>query len=205
MQRKAFITMKKIMKSKKLLIATCALTLGLYTGSVQAQTSNMTATATVQNVLTLTTPSQLNFGTIVAIADTANTASVAIDTVGNVVTASTGIPAYTVVVDDSAAAAAQITVADGADGALINITIDNVVGPVNGTTVFDLDDFTTSWNGNAANTQVIGTPFIETFSSAFNAGVNTLDIGATITTTTATAGPYTDGTYNGTYDVIISY
>ena len=146
--------------SKKLLMATCALTLGLYTGSVQAQTSNMTATATVQNVLTLTTPSQLNFGTIVAIADTANTASVAIDTVGNVVTASTGIPAYTVVVDDSAAAAAQITVADGADGALINITIDNVVGPVNGTTVFDLDDFTTSWNGNAANTQVIGTPFI---------------------------------------------
>jgi len=197
--------MKKIMQSKKILIATCALTLGLYTGNVQAQTSNMTATATVENVLTLTTPSQLNFGTVVALSDTTDTASVTIDTAGSVTVAKTGTAAHTVIVDDSAATAAQITLADGADGAVINITIDNVVDPLNGTTVFNLDDFSTSWNGAAADTQIIGTTFTETFSNAFNAGVNTLDIGATITTTTAAAGPYADGTYNGTYDVIISY
>jgi len=173
--------------------------------TANAQTSNMTATALVQNTLTLATPSQLNFGTISAVSDTTETATVTIDTLGTASVATTGAPAYSAIVDDTAAAAGQITIADGADGATLNITINNVVDPVNGTETFDLDSFTTSWNGNASNAQVIGTPFTETFSSAFGGGTNTLDVGATITTTTASAGAYTDGSYAGTYDVVISY
>ena len=197
--------MKKYLPSKNILRMACLLTVATYSTATNAQTANMTATAEVQNILTLATPSQLNFGTIAAVSDTTETATATVSTLGVVSVAATAFPANTAIVDDSAAAAGQITIADGADSATLNITIDNVVDPVNGTDSFILDNFSTSWNGAIASTQVIGTTFTETFSSAFGGGTNTLDIGATITTTTATAAPYTDGTYAGTYDVIISY
>lgn len=197
--------MKGLNKTLKILSLSCAVTIGIHASSVQAQTANMTASATVQNTLTLATPAQLNFGTIIAVSDTTNTASASVSTLGVLSVATTGTPAYTAVVDDTAASAGQVTVEDGADGAILNITINNVVDPVNGTETFALDQFRTSWNGNAADPQTIGTTFTENFSAIFGGGVNTLDIGATITTTTATAAAYTDGAYNGTYDVVLSY
>ncbi len=197
--------MKGIMKSKRVLLMACALTMGAYTATANAQTANMTATAVVQNTLTLATPFQLNFGTIAAVADTVETATVTVDTLGGVTVNRTAAPANTAVIDDTAASAGQVTVADGADGSAINITINNVIDPVAGAESFVLDSFTTSWNGGASAAQVIGTPFAETFTSAFGGGTNTLDVGATITTTTATAAPYTDNTYAGTYDVVFSY
>ena len=198
--------MKKYLPSKNILRMACVLTVASYSTAVNAQTANMTATAEVAAPLTVATPSQLNFGTIVAISDTTETATATVSPAGAVSIAATGAPAHTAIVDDSAAAAGQVTIADGVDSATLNITIDNVVDPVNGADSFDLDSFVTSWNGAPVGTaQTIGTPFTETYAAAFGGGTNTLDIGATITTTTAAAGTYADGTYAGTYDVIISY
>ncbi len=197
--------MNNFKQSVKILALSCAIFSGFNIVVANAQTANMTATASVQNTLTLATPSQLNFGTIVAVSDTTNTATATVSTLGVLSVATAGAPAYTAIVDDSAATAGQVTVEDGADGAIINITINNVVDPVNGTENFVLDDFETSWNGNAAESQVIGTTFTENFAGIFGGGTNTLDIGATITTTTTTAAAYSDGAYNGTYDVILSY
>ena len=197
--------MKKLIIAKHILGIACVLALMTSPKIASAQTANMTATAEVQNTLTLATPSQLNFGTVVAVSDTTETATVIVDTAGVVTVATTGAPAYSAIVDDALVANGQVTVADGADTAIINITIDNVVSPTNGVDSFILDDFSTSWNGDTAVTQVIGTPFTESFTAAFGGGTNTLDIGATLSTTTVAAAPYADGTYAGTYDVIFSY
>lgn len=193
-------------KSKNLLTAVGVVALlGFANSHANAQTANMTADVSVQNTLTLATPSQLNFGTIAAIRDAANTATVTIDTAGAATVASGGGTAATAIVDGAAIAAGQVTIADGADGATLNITINNVVDPVNGTASFVLDDFTTSWNNGADQTQTIGAAFTETFDAAFGGGTNTLDIGATITTTLGAGTAYTDGAYAGTYDVVFSY
>lgn len=174
------------------------------TQGAQAQTANMTADVTVQNTLTITTPSQLNFGTIAATRDAAQTATVTVDTAGAATVASGGGSAATAIVDGAAISAGQITIADGADGATLNIVINNVVDPVNGVENFVLDGFNTSWNNGADTAQAIGTGFTETFDAAFGGGTNTMDIGATITTTLG-ATAYTDGAYAGTYDVVFSY
>lgn len=167
----------------------------------KAQTANMTADVTVQNTLTLTTPSQLNFGTVVAVRDAAETARVTIDTAGSATIATTGGTAVTAIVDDTLASAGQVTVADGAT---LNIVINNVVDPIAASESFVLDDFTTSWNGGAEESQTIGSSFTETYDLAFGSGVNTLDIGAAIITSLGTT-PYTDADYAGTYDVVLSY
>ena len=196
-----------IMKNFKKHVAFTAIlfALGFVPGTSQAQTASMTADVSVQNTLTLATPSQLNFGVIAAIRDAANTATVTIDTAGAATVASGGGTAATAIVDGALVSGGQVTVADGADGATLNITINNVVDPVNGTESFGLDSFTTSWNSGADQAQVIGAGFTETFDAAFNAGVNSLDIGATITTSLGAGTAYTDGAYAGTYDVVLSY
>lgn len=196
--------MKKLLSSTKILSLTCALAIG-YTATASAQTANMTATATVQNTITLATPNQLNFGTIVAVSDTVNTATATVDVLGALTTATTGAPAQTALVDGTAVSQGTVEISGAADGATINININNVVDPVAGAETFVLDSFTTSFNGGASAAQVINTPFAETYSAAFGGGTNTLDIGATITTTTVAAAPYTDGVFNGSYDVVFSY
>lgn len=194
------------MKKLKYLLLGSIAAGSLFIGTeLQAQTANMTANVSVQNTLTLATPAQLNFGTIAAIRDATNTATVSIDTAGTATVATGGGTAATAIVDGAAISAGQVTVADGANGATLNITIDNVIDPVNGTESFALDGFTTSWNDGADQTQTIGAAFTETFDSAFGGGTNTLDIGATITTTLAAGTAYTDGAYAGTYDVVFSY
>ncbi len=193
------------MKSLKLLALTGAVAISGYSFSANAQTANMTATAIVQNTVTLATPAQLNFGTIVAVADTVNTATVTVDVLGAESVATTGAPAQTAIVDNTAVSQGQIEVSGAADGATLNININNVIDPVAGAESFVLDQFTTSWNGGGSTAQVINTPFTEIYSAAFGGGTNTLDVGATITTTTVAAVAYTDATYTGSYDVVFSY
>ncbi len=197
--------MQGLIKSHKIIMAACALTLGAYATTANAQTANMTATAVVQNTITLATPNQLNFGTIVAVSDTVNTATVTVDTLGVATTASTGVPAQTAIVDGTSVSQGTVEISAAADGATLNININNKVDPFSGAESFVLDQFFTSYNGGGPAAQVIGTPFTETYDAAFGGGTNTLDIGATITTTTVAAAPYTDATYAGSYDVVISY
>ena len=192
-------------KSRILLLSACALSFVAFSNDAKAQTANMTATATVQNTLTLATPAQLNFGTIAAVRDAAQTASVTVSPAGVESVATTGGTAVTAIVDNTAVLAGQVTVADGADGATLNVEINNVVDPINGPESFVLDGFTTSYNGGAPAAQVIATPFTVTFDAAVGPNLNTLDIGATITTTLGAGTAYSDGVYNGTYDVVFSY
>lgn len=197
--------MKGLIKSKRILMAACALTVGAYAATANAQTANMTATAIVQNTITLATPNQLNFGTIVAVADTVQTATVTVDVLGAPTTATTGVPAQTAIVDATAVSQGTVEISGAADGATVNVVINNVTDPVAGAESFVLDNFETSFNGGGSTAQVIATPFAVVYSAAFGGGTNTLDIGATITTTTVAAVAYTDATYNGSYDVVFSY
>ena len=68
-----------------------------------------------------------------------------------------------------------------------------------------LAGFETSYNGAVATPQAATVSFTETFASAFGGGVNTLDIGGSLTTTTAATAAYSDGVYAGSYDVVFSY
>lgn len=191
-------------KSKILLLSACALTFVAFGNDAKAQTANMTATAQVQNTLTLATPLQLNFGSFAAVRDAAQTASVTVTPAGVESVGTTGGTAVTAIVDNTAVSQGQVTVADGADGAAINIVIQNVVDPFNGAESFVLAGFETSWNGALGVSRTATTPFAETFDAAVGPNLNVLDIGATITTTLG-GTPYSDGIYNGSYDVVFSY
>ena len=178
-------------------------------GAAQAQTENVTATVTVQNTLTITELTPLDFGTVVAVSDAVDIASLAIDATTSAMAASTtGAPAVFAVVDNTTASAAEITIEDGANLALINITINNVVDPIAGASTFDLlaTGWETSWNGGATTARTAGTPFSYAFDGNFPAppGVNTLEIGATLNTNPAVA-TYADGVYAGSFDVVFSY
>lgn len=195
--------MKNLLK-KSLLTTASLLVVGASANYAHAQTANVTTTATVQNQLTLATAQQMNFGTVVAVGDTGNTASVTLATDGTISHASTGGAAITATVDDSTATNAQITIEDGANTATINVTIDNVVDPTDGTDTFTLENFVTSFNGGGDNPRTPATPFTVVFDSGFAAGVNTLDIGADITTIDPSVA-YGDGVYNGGFEVTFSY
>ena len=177
---------------------------GLMAAPANAQTAAVTATVDVLNSLTLTTVNNLNFGRVAAVGDTGNTAAVVVSSAGVDSVSSTGGAAVTAMIDNSAVSAAQITVADGADGATLNIDIQNVVDPTDGTDTFTLAGFSTSWNGGAPAAQTAGTPWTETFDAATGPNLNTLDIGASITTIDP-SGVYGDGVYNGGFDVVFSY
>lgn len=187
------------------ILAVAVAALAITTGSVQAQTQAITADVTVLNTLTLAAASDLNWGTIAAVGDTAQTATLAMGTDGILAApTSTGGLAVIAVVDNALATAAQITVDDGADGAVINVDIQNVIDPTDGTDSFTLDTFFTSYNGGADTARTAGTPFTATYDSAFGAGTNTLDIGASLTTIDPSTA-YGDGAYAGGFDVVFSY
>lgn len=169
-----------------------------------AQTEPVTATVTVQNTLTLTEVDPLDFGTVAAIAHTVNTAELSIDAATGVLAITNNAPAVFAVIDNTTATRAQITVEDGADGANINFTINNVTNPIFGGRAFTLTNWETSWNGGAVTARTFNTPFAYQFASAFSGGVNELNIGASIITTAA-PGTYSDGVYVGSFDVVASY
>jgi hypothetical protein len=189
--------------TNKLLLSVGVAALALSAGTANAQTENVNASVTVQNTLTITEVDPLDFGTVAAISDAANQAQLLINPLTDAVTVVNNAPAVFAIIDATNATAANITVEDGADGAAININIDNVVDPVFGGNIFTLDDFNTSWNGGAATIRVINTPFSYVFLTAFGAGTNTLDIGAELET--ATGVTYADGVYAGSFDVTFSY
>jgi len=194
--------MKKYLKTSLCVAAMALASTGAY--KAYAQTAAVTATVEVLNSLTLATATDLNFGEIAAVGDTGQTASASVDTAGVLSVASTGGNAVTAIVDNTNAAAAQVTIADGANGATINVDIQAVVNPTDGTDTFTLAGFFTSYNGGISTSRTAGTPWTETFDSGFGGGTNTLDIGATVTTIDPSVA-YGDGTYSGSFNVVFSY
>lgn len=193
--------MKTQLRSKVLMMALGVSALAFSAGTAQAQTESVTATVTVQNTLTTAVVDNMDFGTIASISTAANTASAILNPVTDAVTfSSTGAGAVISMIDNTSVAGANLTVEDGANGASIQITIDNVVQPTFGGASFVLGTWTTSWNGAAATAATIGTPFARPF---VGGSTNTLDIGATLTNVVSTT--YTDGVYPGSFEVSFSY
>ena len=159
----------------------------------------------MSNTLTVGTTTNMNFGTVVAVGDTGQNASISIDEAGAVTVATSGGAAISAVVDDTAATAAQVTVGDGAPGGTINVTINNLTNLTDGTDVleFDTGAFLVSHNGAAATTEAATVAFQITYDGATNP--NTLDIGATVQTEATQVGPLNDAVYNGGFDVVFAY
>jgi hypothetical protein len=172
---------------------------------VQAQTVTVDADVDVQNTLTLTVQKTLNFGKIAAADnDATKVASLDIDPVTGVLgaPATTGAPALIAIVDATNVSRGLIDVEDGANGAPINITINNVVNPALAAKTFALDLWETAFNAGASTSRTAGATFTNAFDATFNGGVNTLKIGASIKTTDVVYG---DGNYDGGFDVTFSY
>lgn len=196
--------MKTQLRTKVLMVALGVSALALSTGTAKAQTEVVTATVTVQNTLTTDVVDNMDFGTIASLAAAANTASMILNPVTDGYTfSSTGGGAVIAMIDNTSVAAANITVEDGADGAAIQITIDNVTNPNYGGSNFVLGTWMTSWNGAAQQPATVSASFARNFSVAFGGGTNTLDVGATLTNVAGQT--YTDGVYPGSFEVSFSY
>lgn len=187
-------------------IATVA-AVGVFATKADAQTHNFTSTVTVSNALTLAHVSHLNFGTLAVARAAGQTASIAMGTDGILGTpTTTGTPAYIAVVDDGAATAAVVDVSGGANGANINVNIPvaSIVAPIAGLNAFALSDWQYSWNGAADDALTPGVAEIVVFDSAQVGGLNRLEIGATLASTTGAAA-YTDAPHVGSFNVVFSY
>lgn len=186
-------------------IATVA-AVGAFATKADAQTQAFTAGVTVLNTLTLVKVSDLNFGTLAVARGSPEVASIAIDTEGVLGAPAQDLPAYIAIINSGAATAAEVTVAGGAPGANINVNIPiaSIVNPISGLNSFTLDTWTYSWNDTATDAIVPGIAEVVAFDGTFGAGINKLEIGATLTTT-AGATAYTDAAYAGSFNVVFSY
>lgn len=171
----------------------------MLSGTAQAQNVvTVPVNATVQNAITLTLVDPLSYGTIVAINDGTQTATstVAPDTSAMTHT-TTGAPAIMAPATGTPTAG-EITVA-GVVGATINLTIDTVVDPTDGTDTLALSAFTTDINGGGSTARTVGTAFGYTATA-----LDTVNIGATITTP-AQPAQIGDGAYAGSFNITASY
>lgn len=159
-------------------------------------------TASVQNTVTVTATQGMNFGTIVAIPDGGDvTAVMATDGTLTVSGASTATGAT---VDDSAAQPAIVTVTDASEGATLQVTIDGVVDPVNGSESFGMATFQYRRNGELSEQSAsVSTPFDLTYADNSGAG-STITIGATLTGTNGDSFTATTP-YVGSFDVTVTY
>lgn len=185
------------------IVAACA-ALGMATDA-KAQTVNLPAAVQVQNTLTLTVVSGLNWGLLAAFKDTGglNVASVVLNPDGTLsAPTTTGAPAAIASIDNTAVTAGEITVEDAALNAILNITINNVVAPIGGGIAFALTNWRTSFPTVVAApvARTVATPFQVTYT----ADPSSLFIGASLDTV-AGGTQYTDTTYNGNFNVIFSY
>lgn len=186
------------LRALKLLALTTALALPLLSGPSHAQnTVTVPVTATVQNAITLTLVDPLNYGTIIAINDGTQTATANVATTDALTFTTTGAPALTAAATGTPTAG-EITIA-GVVGATINLTIQTVVDPTDGTDTLALSAFLTDVNGGGSTARTVGTSFAHTALA-----LDTMLIGATITTP-AQPGQIGDGAYAGSFDVLASY
>ena len=196
--------MKTQLSRKVLMAAVGVSALMLSAGNAQAQVEAVTATVTVQNTLTTAVVDNMDFGTIASITGAANTASAILNPVTDAVTfTTTGGTALMAMIDNTSVAAANLTIEDGANGAAIQVTIQNVVPPQVGAVAFTMGTWTASWNGAGAVAMTVGAPQAFVFTTAPPGPINTLDVGATLTNVAGTV--YSDQAYPGSFEVAFSY
>ena len=188
--------------TKNFNLKTLALATALATTMFAAQASaqnvvTVPATATVQNAITLTAATPMAFATILAINDATEIANMVIATDSSVTFPTSGAPAIMGQVSGTPSAA-EVTVG-GVSGATINLTINNVVDPTDGTDTLDLNTFTADINAAGSAGVTVGTPVPYTATAS-----DTVLIGATLSTP-AQALIVGDGLYTGSFDVVASY
>jgi hypothetical protein len=187
----------KLTKTLKYLTLTAA-TIALFaTTSDAADTLTVDITADVANSISLTQVDPLDFGTLIAITHNAFSASATIATAGTIGFATGGAPAL-VAQASGTPTAAEVTMA-GVTGATINITLNNLVNPTDGTDTLLMSLFVLDINDGGDAAITLGTPVTHTATAS-----DTLEIGATLTTPIQ-AAQLTDGTFAGTFDVVASY
>lgn len=187
----------KLFNIKTLALATATASI-FFAGSAMAQNVvTVPVNATVQNAITMTLVDPLDYQTIVAINDGTQTANAIIATDDSITFNTTGAPAFTQQAAGTPTAG-EITMA-GVTGATINVTLNNVVQPTDGTDTFTLDTFVRSVNGAADAATTPGTPFAVTATA-----LDTIVVGATLTTP-AQAAQIADAPYVGSFDIVASY
>jgi spore coat protein U-like protein len=189
--------MRKL-KTLKIIALSTVLAFPMLAGQAQAQNSvTVPVTATVQNAITVSLVNPLNFGTILAINDAAQTATATVATTDALTFGTSGAPAITAAVTGTPTAG-EVTLA-GSVGATINVTINAVVSPTDGTDTLTLSTFFTDVNGGGSTARTPGTPFAHTALA-----LDTVLIGATLTTP-AQPALIGDGAYAGSFDIVASY
>lgn len=187
----------KLFNIKTLALATAAASV-FFAGSAMAQNVvTVPVNATVQNAITLTLVDPLDYATIVAINDGTQTATASVATTDAITFGTTGAPAFTQAATGTPTAG-EITVA-GVVGATINMTLNNVVDPTDGTDTLTLGTFLRDVNGGGSTATTAGVAFTYTATA-----LDTILIGATITTP-AQPAQIADGAYAGSFDLVASY
>lgn len=174
-------------------LAVAAAVSGAMAASSSVMAATYTASATVNNVITLTEITPLNFGSFAIATDGANAATLVLTELGT-------ISAPTNAAGDSFTPLGGHTAAQ-IDATVAPFTAVTFTPPVAGFTLAHS-------SGNPAlplfTVSAITTSNVNPTADA--AGTASLTIGGTLSPdATAIAGAYVDGTYNGTYDVTVSY
>lgn len=164
--------------------------------------------ATVENSVTVTVTNPVDFGTIGAIRDVVDTATLSVDPADTAVedpgTGFGGADPAAIVFDPSdAPTAADIDITAAFENTDLYITYQNCVDPVQGADTFTLagivDNLNTPGSYDCAAAPVIG------FETTDGVGALSFNIGASITTTAGAATAYPDGAYAGSFEMVVSY
>lgn len=175
---------------------TAALSCPAQTALAQSESIAATAQATVKNAFTVSETVAPSSGSVALMADTLGTdaATVTIAPDGTVTVQQNG-DANAIVVDDSAANAAEFQISDAAPNAAVNIAFANI------------NDLVCGVCSNPSNPVIeLGGLNHDAGGSPMTDGTGNLTFHVGFTLTTVAGGdPYQDGTYNGSFDVEISY
>lgn len=204
--------MKTLQNVKYTIAAVAAVAAVGLSGTAKAEIINVPVNVTVQNTLTLAqTP--MDFGTLVMIRDIGGAAESYVTMNAAGALAVTNATPSAIAAIAGTPAAATVTVTNGAPGATVHFTVNNVVNPQfnvgDAEDVMSLSNFAYQWTGG-------GAPVSATFTVADGTDIDnvtlnatggaTVSIGARLTAdSTATGVQYTDNLYTGSFNVSISY
>lgn len=166
------------------------------TAFAQSESIAATAQATVQNTFTLAETVAPSSGSVALMADTigTDTATVTVAPDGTVTVTPNG-SANAIVVDDAPANAAEFQISNAAPNASLTIAFSNIVDLSCGACV---NPSNPDIQLGGLNHDAGGAPMTD------GSGNLTFHVGFTLTTI-AGGDPYEDGTYDGSFDVEISY
>ena len=186
-------------KMKLATVSAVALGVASLAADAQAQSAKLTAnaTVTVDNSFDLTETTIMNFGTVVAICDTAaNSATLTISPAGALGTVPAGAAKF-IVVNSANATQGVFDVANAAPSTALNVSYANTAALA----------CTAGCSGNQPSLALSAITDDTTagVTTTSNAGALTFNVGGTLTTTASCANQYEDGVYKGTFDVTVAY